>query len=181
LKSAHALFAPQFAELHIAAATAAGGAAQLAMERGVGRSDLAYLGGMLHEVGKSLGLAALASLILADKAPRDLDPNTITFIIEQRHVEIGVHAHQRWELPQYLATLCASQQLPEVPNDPAHAELHLVRVVSGLLALRVCPQPIERIQELVQSLSALSITPLHARALDAGLRTRVGQVKQAVG
>jgi HD-like signal output (HDOD) protein len=181
LKSAHALFASQFAELHVAAAAAAGGAAQLAMERGVGRSDLAYLGGMLHEVGKSLGLAALASLILADKAPRDLEPNLITFIIESRHVELGVRAHERWELPQYLTTLCASQHLPEVPADPAHAELHLVRVVSGLLAVRVRPQSIERLQELVQSLSALSITPLQARAIDAGLRTRLGQVKQALG
>jgi HD-like signal output (HDOD) protein len=181
LKSAHALFASQFAELHAIASTAAGGAAHLAMERSTGRSDLAYLGGMLHAVGKSLGLAALAALVLEDRAPRELDPNVLQQIIETRQVELGVHAHERWGLPQYLTTLCASQHDAEVPKGPAHAELHLVRVVSGLLALRMRPQTLPRIAELVQSLGALGITPLQARALDAGLRTRAAQVRQVLG
>jgi HD-like signal output (HDOD) protein len=180
-KSAHALFAAQFDELHVAAAAAAGGAAHLAMERGTGRSDLAYPGGMLHEVGKSQALAALAERTLAGRAPKELEPSVLWYVIESRHVELGVEAHLRWGLPQYLMTLCASQGLPEVPAGPAHVECHLVRVVSGLLALRARAQPIERIHQLVQSLGVLGITPLQARAIDAGLRGRLAQIRTILG
>jgi HD-like signal output (HDOD) protein len=180
-KSAHALFAAQFDELHVAAAAAAGGAAHLAMERGTGRSDLAYLGGMLHEVGKSQALEALAQRILGGRGSKELEPSVLWHVIESRHIELGVEAHLRWELPQYLMTLCASQALPEVPAGPAHVECHLVRVVSGLLALRLRPQPIERVQQVVQSLGVLGITPLQARAIDAGLRGRMAQVRTILG
>jgi HD-like signal output (HDOD) protein len=181
LKSAHELFITQFNELHVAAAAAAGGAAHLSMERVVGRSDLAYLGGMLHEVGKSIALSALAEMMIAGRGPREVEPNVLLHVIESRHVELGVRAHERWGLPQYLTTLCASQNKANVSVDPANAELHLVRVVSGLLALRVRPQSLARIAQVVQSLGMLGITPLQARALDAGLRTRAAQVHQVLG
>jgi HD-like signal output (HDOD) protein len=181
LKSAHELFEKQFNELHVAAAAAAGGAAHLAMERIVGRSDLAYLGGMLHEVGKSLGLAALAEMMIAGRGPLEVEPTVLLHVIESRHVELGVQAHERWGLPQYLTTLCSSQNAAEVSADPANAELHLVRVVSGLLALRLRPQSLTRIAQVVQSLGILGITPLQARALDASLRTRTEQVHQVLG
>jgi HD-like signal output (HDOD) protein len=181
LKSAHELFAKQFNELHVAAAAAAGGAAHLAMERTVGRSDLAYLGGMLHEVGKSLALAALAEMMIAGRGPSEVEPNVLLHIIESRHIELGVQAHQRWGLPQYLTTLCSSQNMAEVSAEPANSELHLVRIVSGLLALRVRPQSLARIAQVVQSLGILAITPLQARALDASLRTRTEQVHQVLG
>ena len=180
-KSSQALFSTQFADLNVAAASAAGGSAYLAMDRGVGRSDLAYLGGMLHDVGKSLALSSLANLILAGRAPRDLDPEILQQLLERTHVELGTLAHERWALPAYLTELCAASHDAHVPESPAHAELHLVRVVSGLLALRTRPQPLERLHELEQSIVALRITPLQARALDSELRARSSQVRNVLG
>jgi HD-like signal output (HDOD) protein len=180
-KSAHALFSAQFGRLHVAAASGAAGAAYLAMERGIGRSDRAYLGGMLHDVGKSLALGALAALVLARKAPRDLEPAVVTQLLEERNVELGTQAHVRWGLPAYLTELCATQHDPKVQATPAQAELHLVRVVAGLLALRDGPESLERISELVQSLSVLKLSPLQTRALDAELKTRTAQVRHHIG
>ncbi|HET6334472.1 MAG TPA: HDOD domain-containing protein [Polyangiales bacterium] len=179
-KSAHALFSASFLDLHVAAAAAAGGAAFLAMERAVGRSDLAYLGGMLHDVGKSLALGAIASLVLDNKAPREIDPEVIFIVLESLHVELGAEAHDRWALPQYLTTLCASHHDSTVPNHPSQAELHLVRVVSGLLALRTRPQPLERISELMQSIQVLGLTPVQTRALDAELRRNTSRMRDAL-
>lgn len=176
-KAAHALYASQFGQLHVEAASAAGGAAYLAMERSSGRSDLAYLGGMLHDVGKSIALGALAGLVLSARAPRDLAPEIVQAILDQLNVELGAHAHDRWGMPEYLTALCASQHDAVVPEGPAHAELHLVRVVSGLLALRAAPQSLERIGQLTQSLGALRMGPRETRALDAELRRRVAQVR----
>jgi HD-like signal output (HDOD) protein len=180
-KQAYALFGSTFTELNVAATSAAGGAAYLAMDRGIGRSDLAYLGGMLHDVGRSLGLSVLASLMLADKAPRELDPLVVQQVLEDVHVPLGTLAHERWALPDYLLELCATHHDAQIPEGPSHAECHLVRVVSGLLLLRTRPLPLERLSELEQSLAALRITPLQTRALDAELRRRAAQVRQVLG
>lgn len=179
-KSAHALYAGPFLDLHVQAAVAAGGAAFLAMERAVGRSDLAYLGGMLHDVGKSLALSALASLVLEDKAPREIDPEVMFQVLEGLHVELGAEAHERWALPHYLTALCASHHDDNVPNHPSQAEVHLVRVVSGLLALRARPQPLERISELMQSIRVLGLTPVQTRAIDAELRGNSLRMREAL-
>jgi HD-like signal output (HDOD) protein len=177
---AQALFATPLAELHVACATIASGAAQAAMDRGIGRSDMAYLGGMLHDVGKTLAVSTLAELTERGSAPRELDRNVLAAVLEQVHVELGGRAHRLWKLPQYLAELCSHHHDSTLPHDSAHADQHLVRVASGLCALRARAQSAERIGELVDSLLALDITPLQARALEAGLRSRSVQVRQVL-
>jgi HD-like signal output (HDOD) protein len=179
-KSAQALFGAPFIDLHVHAAASAAGAAALAMERAVGRSDLAYLGGMLHDVGKSLALSALATLVLDNEAPREIDPDVMFALLENLHVDLGAEAHVRWALPQYLTALCASHHDSNVPNHPTQAEVHLVRVVSGLLALRARPQPLERISELMQSIQVLGLTPVQTRALDAQLRRNTQRMREAL-
>ena len=179
-KSAHALFTREYTELHLAAAGAAGGAAYLAMERGTGRSDMAYLGGMLHDVGKSLALGALATLVLDKRAPRELEPVVLQAILETTHLELGSQAHERWALPGYLTALCASHHDASVSDHPSQLELHFVRVVSGLQALRATPQPLERVSELTQSISVLGLRPLQVRALDAEQRRRGQRLREAL-
>ena len=83
-------------------------------------------------------------------------------------------------MPQYLTALCAAHHDENVPNHPSQAELHLVRAVSGLIALRMVPQPLERIGELVQSIRVLGLTPLQTRALDAELRGVQTRIREAL-
>ena len=179
-KSAHALVAQSMAELHLAAASAAAGSAYLAMTRAVGRSDLAYLGGMLHDVGKSLAIGALAELTLEGRASRDLAPEVVQRMLEDLHVDLGARALERWAMPQYLTALCAAHHDANVPNHPSQAELHLVRAVTGLLALRTAPQPLERVAELMQSVEVLGLTPLQTRALDAEIRRTHSKLREAL-
>lgn len=176
-KLAQALFAAPLAELHLTASTIAAGAAQLAMQQRSGRSDLAYLGGMLHDVGKTLAFGTLARLIQTGSVERAVEPIVAEEVLEAVHVELGCRAHVHWELPEYLTQLCAAQHEPSLPHDAAHAEQHLVRVASGLVALRTRPQPKHRLEELSDSLRALDMTPLQVRALDTDLRKRKDQVK----
>jgi hypothetical protein len=56
----------------------------------------------------------------------------------------------------------------------------LVRVVSGLLALRSRPQPLERISELTQSIQVLGLSPVQTRALDAELRRGVVRMREVL-
>jgi HD-like signal output (HDOD) protein len=123
----------------------------------------------------------LASLTLANNAPRELDPVVLQQVLEDVHVPLGSLAIERWALPNYLLELCVSHHDTTVPDGPSHAETHLVRVVSGLLLLRARPQPLERLSELEQSLAALRMTPLQTRALDAELRRRAAQGRVALG
>lgn len=176
-KLAQTLFAGPLAELHLAASTIAAGAAQLAMQRRSGRSDLAYLGGMLHDVGKTLAFGTLARLVQTGTVDRHMDPG----VLEAVHVELGRRALQAWEMPEYLTQLCAGHHQPHLPHDAAHGEQHLVRVTSGLVALRARPQSKERLQELSDSLKALEFMPVQTRALDADLRARSVLVKQILG
>ena len=180
-KLAKSLFRARLSELHVAAATIAGGAAQLSMERNTGRSDLTYLGGMLHEVGKTLVLGKVAQLVQLKEVPEDLDPPVLDALLDRAHVTLGSRAHRRWELPEYLCELCETQNEPALSRDGEHAEQHLVRVVSGLYTLRVRPLPRERLLQIADSLQALGITPVQARALESGLKARAQQVRQILG
>lgn len=179
-KAAQRMFGELLSELHTTSSAAASGAAQLSMERKLGRSDLAYLGGMLHDVGKSLAVGALVRLIHTGDAPAEVDSVVVQALLEEVSVDLGSMAHARWGLPQYLVDLCAQQHQPTCPLTPETRELHLVRVVGGLLALRTRPQSTERILELVDSLDALAITPVATRSIDAGLRSRGQQVRQVL-
>lgn len=179
-KVAQRMFGPLLSELHVAASATASGAAQLSMDRGLGRSDLAFLGGMLHDVGKSLAIGALVRLIQAGDAPNEIEPVVVEAMLEAVNVDLGSMAHARWALPQYLVDLCAQQHVASCPLTKDTCELHLVRVAGGLTALRMRPAPRDRIAELMDSLGALEITPARARALDSGLRSRTLQVRQVI-
>jgi HD-like signal output (HDOD) protein len=148
------------------------------MERRMGRSDWAFLGGMLHDVGKSLALGALARSIGGGRAPADVPEPVLEALLEHVHVELGREAHARWQLPDYLRELCAEHHAQTCPLTDDTRELHLVRVVSGLYALRARTQPIERVGELANSLVTLAFTPAQVRAIDTGLRSRATQARQ---
>ncbi|MEY4575772.1 MAG: hypothetical protein RL701_475 [Pseudomonadota bacterium] len=177
-KLAQRLFGPRLSELHIASAAAASGAAQLSMERNVGRSDLAFLAGMLHDVGKSLALSALTQLFHDERVPAEIPNVVLDVVLERVHVDIGSQALRRWELPPYLIDMCAQHHAAKCPLNADTRELHLVRVASGLIALRLKPQTLDHLAQVVDSLDALQVTPLQTRAVDTALRVRTAQVRQ---
>lgn len=109
----------------------AAGARWLAGALGKGDPERAFLGGLLHDIGKTFALRSLTSLLVANvlKAPV---PEQVAFeILEKVHTEIGVEVAVFWNFPEYLTSICLLHHGASPPPDEA-AELHLIRVASGM-------------------------------------------------
>lgn len=180
-KTEQATFAARRTELHWRAVTAAAGAAHLSMQRGHGRSDLAYLGGMLHDVGKAVALGSLSALMVAGRASREIAPAVLDAVLEQVHTELGTDALRHWSMPGYLVTLCATHHDPKLPDAAECAETHLVRIVAGLIAVRAEPADREALELMLQSAQVLNMKPLEVRALDADVRGLAAQMARVLG
>jgi HD-like signal output (HDOD) protein len=180
-KREQAMFAARRTDLHWGAVTAAAGAAHLAMQRGKGRSDTAYLGGMLHDVGKAVALGSLSALVVAGRASRDIGPAVVSSVLEQVHTELGTDALRHWSMPGYLVTLCATHHDHELGDGVEFTEVHLLRVVDGLLCLRADPSDHSALALLMQSVRVLQIGPLELRAFDSDLRRLAGQMGRVLG
>ncbi|HTN52323.1 MAG TPA: HDOD domain-containing protein, partial [Anaeromyxobacter sp.] len=170
----------RFAALYHRALTVANGAAFQAMQLRSGRADRAFLGGMLHDVGRSIALRSLAALASADGgAPPP--PDRIDRVLDRVHVEIGAECHQEWQLPQYLTVIAVRHHDPAVPGDADFADLHAVRIASALLELREPALARRAAGEIAQSASVLSLSPFAVRSLDAELRDAAQRVSAAFG
>ena len=156
--------------LFLQSMTAAYAASQFATERQIGRSDQIFLAGIFHDIGKSLGLRSLCSLIRAKKVDR-LDETQVDRVLERVHVAVGTEAHVAWQLPQFLSTICRRHHDDDVVASPDYAELHIIRVVSGLNALRLSVNFDRALSRQVrQSVHALGITPPQLRQLASSIR-----------
>jgi HD-like signal output (HDOD) protein len=185
MKQEHAAFAERWDDLFRRSVTVATVSASLAMRRPGARSDRAYLGGMLLDVGKSVALRSLASLLVDRRLALAAGDPRLDRVLERVHVEIGGEVHQEWNLPQYLTVLCVRHHDDEVPGDAEFRDLHVVRLVSAVEDLRrdVAASPHAPV-EVVQSAGVLRLDPLAVRALSAELRTtaeRVGRTFSAGG
>jgi HD-like signal output (HDOD) protein len=164
------MFKPRFHSQFLDAATVAVGAASLAIQKRVGRSDRAFLAGMLHDIGKSVGLKSLASLVTSGQVAEGITDQMVARVLERVHVQIGGDLHKQWALPAFLTAACVRHHDPIVETDPELVEVHLVRVASGLRQLRNAPEvPPTLPLEIEQSMLALGLTPFEFRALDTEL------------
>jgi HD-like signal output (HDOD) protein len=162
-------FAPAWNRLFFHAAATARGASELAKARRIGNAESVFLGGMLHDVGKSLALRSLAALSLEGKV-KVRDEDSLERILHRVHVEVGGEAHREWGLPRGLAELAVLHHDAAIPAGPQHAELHLVRLVSALLLHRERPglHP-DAPGEALQSARALGLGPDRVAALGVAL------------
>jgi HD-like signal output (HDOD) protein len=177
MKQEFAAFADRWDDLFRRSVTVATVSASLAMKRPGARSDRAYLGGMLLDVGKSVGLRSLASLLVDGKLALPPGDPRVDRVLERVHVEIGGEVHQEWSLPQYLTVLCVRHHDDEVPGDAEFRDLHVVRLVSAVEDVRrdLAASPHAPV-ELLQSAGVLRMDPLAVRALAAELRTTAARV-----
>ncbi len=170
-RSERASVAPLLVELHEHATATAAGAAWLAMQKAPARSDRAWLGGLLHDVGKSLALRALGSLSAEGKAaPVARDLRTAR-LLHRVHGSLGAELATRWSLPVYVAQICGQHHDAELPLSPELTDLHVVRLVSSLRLLRAAPDLNAcAASELPQSAHALQIDPRQLRAMEGDLQ-----------
>ena len=179
LKAELAAYASLFAALYHRSITIANGAAFVAMHRRGGRSDRAFLGGMLHDVGRSVALRSVAALSLGkEQVPEGLD---LDRLIDHVHLEVGAECHQEWALPQYLTVIAVRHHEAAIPADPEFADLHAVRLASALAHLRDPGAEARAAAEILQSAAALGMNPFAVRSVDAELRDSSQRTASAFG
>jgi putative nucleotidyltransferase with HDIG domain len=175
------LFGPTWNQLFYHGATVAKTASALGRSRGQCDPERLFLGGLLHDVGKSLALRSLAALQLEGRIPSQ-EGTAVDRILHQVHVVIGAAAHRDWGLPAGLSAIAEWHHLPEIEAGPELEELHLVRLVSALELIRTVPglSPAAP-AEAVNSALALGIGPARVEELRASLSAQAEEVRRLFG
>lgn len=182
LKQEQQAFGPRFTALYRRAVTVGTGAAALAMRQPGARSDRAYLGGMLHDVGRSVALRAVALLSLDGAVALALGSPRLERLLDQVHLELGGELHQEWQMPQYLTVLAVRHHDLAIPADPEFLDLHVVRLAAAVYDLKAEPASAWRAaRELVQSAAALRLDPNAVRALASELAQAEQRVATTFG
>jgi HD-like signal output (HDOD) protein len=175
-------FGPRFTGLYRRAITVATAAAGLAMRSPGARSDRAYLGGMLHDVGVTVALRSVALLHLEHQVTLGVGSPRLDRVLDRIHVELGAELHQEWKLPQYLTVLAVRHHDPAIPSDAEFVDLHVVRLAAAVHDLKsegTCAWRASR--EILQSAGALRLDANGVRALAAELRQAEEKVKTTFG
>jgi HD-like signal output (HDOD) protein len=137
LRIEHDMFAGWWQRLFHCSMTEAFTCAFVSMDRSHKASEGIFMAGMLHDVGKTLALRSLAALLLQGRLSTCPDDATLQWLLDTTRVSIGALALGGYNLPRELVDLCLAQDDPVVPRTAAYADTHIVRVVSGLNALRL--------------------------------------------
>jgi HD-like signal output (HDOD) protein len=137
LRVEHELFSSWWGRLFHAAMTEAFAASFVAMERSRSASDSIFLAGLLHNIGKSLGLRSLATLIISGEVQGVPDDEAIEEVMRRARVPIGVGALTALNMPEGLVLLCARQDDEDLEGSIEWTDLHIVRLVSALNDLRM--------------------------------------------
>ena len=181
LKQELQAFGPRFTALYRRAVVVATAAAALAM-RTRARSDRCYLGGMLHDVGRTVALRSVALLQHEQGLGPGLEGARLDRLLDRVHVELGGELHQEWQLPHYLTVLAVRHHDDAVPADEEFRDLHVVRLAAAVHDLRAESATAWRSsREILQSAAALRVDANGARVLSTELRQAEEKVAAAFG
>ena len=98
--------------------------------------EVAFLGGLLHDVSKPVLLLALADL--QAQGPEPIPPAVVTMALDVYHTQVGALLASTWALP---AEVCASMAYHhDYSAAPAHPEAALVTCLADRVAY-ACVQP----------------------------------------
>ena len=163
-------FQPAWQRLFLHAVTVARCASDLARHKLAATPGVeqTFMAGLLHDVGLSAVLRAVAELTFFSKLPR-LEEPVLSRVLQRAHVEAGTELHRAWKLPPTLADVAAHHHgpVPEGANGPL---VQLVRLVSARDLLRRAPASHPRAAaEVVESARALGLPAARVKALASDL------------
>jgi HD-like signal output (HDOD) protein len=128
-----------------------------------GNLEQCFLGGMLHDIGKTFALRALSSLPLEADPKGPISPPLLEALLEAVHVELGKEVATSWNLPAFIVDACANHHRPSDTDDRG---LNVIRVVSGLDDLCTNPQHREGLEdEIRRAAGTLGLDGYMLRAL----------------
>ncbi len=176
------LFGPIFLELFVHASATALASATLSVQipRLKNASDLIFLGGLLHDLGKAVALRVLAAVLSGEPGRRALSTDEVHALLELVHVEIGAQLHREWRLPESSLAICAAHHPGSAPDSAFFAETHAVRLTSALHLLRARPPTEARLAEVDESARVLGLTRYQLSSFDADVG-RFREMAQELG
>ena len=178
LRVQHELFPHWWSRLFHASMTEAFAASFVAMERMHHASEGIFLAGMLHNIGASLALRSLATLIIGGSLPGVPDESTIEAVLRSTRVPIGVMALTSFQLPQSQIQICLTQTAEVVPDGPEWFDTHIIRLVSALNELRMGTlDTAEPLRLLHDSRAALGLVPQDVVNIAKQLSEHAAQVE----
>jgi putative nucleotidyltransferase with HDIG domain len=167
---AHEAFEPTWARLFRHAVTVARCTSDLARHKVAPTPgmEVAFMAGLLHDVGLAAALRAVAELSIFGKLPR-LEEPALGRVLQRVHVEAGVELHKTWKLPPTLSEVAAHHHGPPPPGQNAPLAL-LVQMVSARDLLRRAPESHPRAAaEVAESAQALGLSAARVGALASDL------------
>jgi len=180
-RSEYSALSQRWSTLYSDSMTMAFSASWLGTELRVGQPGRAFLGGMFHDIGKTVALRAISTMAVRGEIPMLPDP-VIDQVVEDVHLDLGVSLHATWNLPEYLTTLCLRHHDPKVPEVPEFDDVHIVRAVSLLNLLRTGrADPSLPFDQLLQALHALRMGPGQTRDLCVKMNEMSEHVRATFG
>lgn len=175
---AHEQFAARARGLWHHSMTCAFTSGWLAMGFGRGQLDRAFLGGMLHDIGKTVGLRALASLMISGALPTPISDARIERLLDAVRPRLGGEAIERWALPEFFRALATAPHgaPPEVLRDDRN--FHIVRVVSAMNLIRTGAATPADFEDARLAAAALALTPQSISTLSTSLKSYAERADQ---
>jgi HD-like signal output (HDOD) protein len=179
LRSEFAAYGSKWNEIFADSVVAARGAAWLAMQVTGVNADHVFLGGLLHDIGRSVALRSAASLRPPAPNVDPMDPR-IDRVLERVHVDIGGEGHQLWNLPRFPTLVAMRHHDLGLPSDGEYREIHVVRLCSALVQFPRQSWRLEAIRaEVDESCAILGLSGFALRSLDTQLRAELSKVALA--
>lgn len=178
LRAEMELFSTRMRELYQSSLSIAFAAREFSEQSRLGRPHHIFLGGLFHDIGHTLSLRILASLMVAGQVPKNLPFTAMNALLERTHLEMGSRALAVWGLPTYLRILCAEHHQVVVPEGLDFENLHILRVLSGLNRLVMDASNPSHAAETRQSLEALGLDQAKAWGLFQRIMVHRERVKE---
>lgn len=179
MRTEFAAFGAKWNEIFAEAVVAARGAAWLAMQVSGVNADQVFLAGLLHDIGRSVGLRAMATL-RGSWRPIGPDDPRVDRVLERVHVDIGGDVHQLWNLPRFPTIVTVRHHDLDLPGDGEYRDVHAVRLCSALVQFRRLPWRRAAIRaEVDESSIVLGQSGFALRSLDTQLRAEFTKVAQS--
>jgi putative nucleotidyltransferase with HDIG domain len=112
-----------------AIATSIATAGWLASNLGGVRAPSAFLGGLLHDVGKMVALQGFGAALKSRRVPR-LTGRQLSVLIEKTHLEIGVRVAKVSGFPESVLQMCRDHHAAPGEDAAQHRELNTLVVVA---------------------------------------------------
>jgi putative nucleotidyltransferase with HDIG domain len=144
-------------------------------------AERAFLGGLLHDIGKTLALRGFATLVAGHRL-RGLAPDdALAPVLEATHEELGLWLARSWALPASVVRACAEHHRPRT-GPHQDRELYVVRLASAIVTLRLDPgwTP-DRLREAQETAALLGLDRYRVRAAAAEIHAFAARAEALAG